>query len=184
MEVAKRNGAFVVSEKSRGYGNACLKGINAISDNTDIVVFLDGDYSDYPQDLEKLVSPIIVDGFDFVLGSRTMLKNKGLSTVQKFGNRLACLLMRIFYGFSFTDLGPFRAIKYDKLKDLNMKDRNFGWTVEMQIKALKNKIKIKEVPVRYRERFAGKSKVSGTIQGIFKAGFKIISLIFKYKFKN
>ncbi len=184
IEVARKNGAFVVEQKKRGYGNACLKGMEYIQPDTDIVVFIDGDYSDYPEELNKLVKPIYNENYDFVIGSRVLKPNKGLTTVQKFGNSLACVLMKWFFKYHYSDLGPFRAIKREKLFELEMQDKNFGWTVEMQIKAAKMGYNIIEVPVSYRERYAGKSKVSGTIKGVFQAGFKILSLIFKYKFIN
>jgi glycosyltransferase involved in cell wall biosynthesis len=179
---AKEAGAFVVSEPLAGYGRACLTGIASLCADTQIVVFLDGDYSDYPEELTKLIAPIINQDYDFVLGSRTMLANPGLTIPQKFGNWLACRLIGIFYKTAFTDLGPFRAIKAEKLAALHMNDKNYGWTVEMQIKASKMGMKILEVPVKYRERFSGKSKVSGNIRGVFKAGFKILFLIFKHLF--
>ncbi|WP_298495055.1 glycosyltransferase family 2 protein [uncultured Algibacter sp.] len=184
---AKKAGATVLKEANKGYGYACLKGMQYIANQTekpDIVVFLDGDYSDYPEELLKLVSPIINDDIDFVIGARTKeLREKGSMTVpQIFGNWLATTLMRLFFGAKFTDLGPFRAIKYHKLLALNMQDKTYGWTVEMQLKALKQKLTYIEVPVNYRNRI-GVSKVSGTIKGAIFAGIKILGWIFKYSFK-
>ncbi|CAM1343147.1 glycosyltransferase family 2 protein [Tenacibaculum amylolyticum] len=184
---AKNAGATVLSEPRRGYGYACLKGMDLIANTNpkpDIVVFLDGDYSDYPEQLTEIISPITNEDIDFVIGSRVKrLREKGSMTPQQvFGNWLATFLMRLFFGAKFTDLGPFRAIKYDKLLDLNMEDKTYGWTVEMQLKAIKRKYSYVEVPVKYRNRI-GVSKVSGTVKGTILAGVKILSWIFKYSFK-
>jgi len=189
---AKNAGATVLVEQQKGYGYACLKGMEYIasasqSDQTqapDIVVFLDGDYSDYPEELTKIVQPIIKDNIDFVVGARIKaLREEGSMTVpQVFGNWLATTLMKLFFRSTFTDLGPFRAIKYNKLLDLKMEDKTYGWTVEMQLKALKQKLTYKEIPVNYRNRI-GVSKVSGTIKGAIFAGIKILTWIFKYSFK-
>jgi hypothetical protein len=151
---------------------------------TDIIVFLDGDYSDYPEELDAVVKPILLDDVDFVIGARVKaLRAKGSMTPQQvFGNWLATFLMKIMYKSKFTDLGPFRAIKYDKLLQLQMVDKTYGWTVEMQLKVLKQKMSYIEVPVRYRNRI-GISKVSGTVKGTILAGIKIIVWIFKYSFK-
>ena len=184
--VAKENGAKVIDETRKGYGNACLKGIEYLSSKTirpDIVVFLDADYSDYPEQLKLLVDPIKQKEKDLVIGSRVMgvAKKKSMTIQQRFGNWLATRLIHLFYGFRFTDLGPFRAIDFKKLLDLKMTDKTYGWTVEMQLKAVKNKLRIMEVPVNYRKRI-GVSKISGTIKGTILAGYKIISTIFKYSF--
>ena len=186
-ENAKKAGATVLQENNRGYGYACLKGMNYISDKEekpDIIVFLDGDYSDYPEELEKLVTPIIKDDVDFVIGARVKrLREKGSMTMpQIFGNWLATFLMKLMFNAKFSDLGPFRAIKYDKLLALKMEDKTYGWTVEMQLKALKQKLSYVEVPVNYRNRI-GISKVSGTVKGAIFAGIKILAWIFKYSFK-
>lgn len=183
-EVAKNNGATVVDQYNRGYGFACLKGIEYISQKEktpDIVVFLDGDYSDHPEEMTELVEPIINKDYDFVIGSRTIgKKEQGAMLPQAiFGNFLATFLIKLFYRAEFTDLGPFRAIKYEKLMDLKMQDTTFGWTVEMQVKAAKQNYKFTEIPVSYRKRI-GVSKITGTIKGTFKAGYKIIWTIFKY----
>jgi glycosyltransferase involved in cell wall biosynthesis len=187
---AKKAGATVLTEINKGYGYACLKGMNYIANlnsvlRPDIVVFLDGDYSDYPQELTKIVKPILDDKVDFVVGARVkQLREKGSMTIpQIFGNWLATTLMRLFFGAKFTDLGPFRAIKYDKLLQLNMEDKTYGWTVEMQLKVLKQKLNYIEVPVKYRNRI-GVSKVSGTVKGAIFAGIKILGWIFKYSFKT
>jgi glycosyltransferase involved in cell wall biosynthesis len=183
VTVSKGLGANVILEPLKGYGAACLKGISILKQDTDIVVFLDADYSDYPQDLHTVVKPIINDNADMVIGSRMSgEREKGALLPQAiFGNKLATFLIRLFWGFKYTDLGPFRAIKYRDLLALNMTDKNFGWTVEMQIKALKKRLRIVEVPVRYRKRI-GKSKITGTFSGTVRAGVKIIYTIFKYGF--
>ncbi|MBT4414673.1 MAG: glycosyltransferase family 2 protein [Polaribacter sp.] len=184
---AKNAGATVLKESKKGYGYACLKGMEYISKQNkkpEIIVFLDGDYSDYPEQLTKIIAPIIHDHIDFVIGSRVKkLRESGSMTPQQvFGNWLATFLMKLFFGAKFTDLGPFRAIKYDKLLALKMQDKTYGWTVEMQLKALKQKLTYAEIPVKYRNRI-GVSKVSGTIKGSIFAGIKILGWIFKYSFK-
>lgn len=181
------NGATVLTEKRKGYGYACLKGLDYIASQKvkpDIIVFLDGDYSDYPQEMNLLLQPILTRQADFVVGTRVKnLRENGAMTPQQiFGNWLATFLMKLFFNSKFTDLGPFRAIKYSQLMELNMEDKTYGWTVEMQLKVLKRKISYTEIPVRYRNRI-GKSKVSGTVKGTIMAGIKIISWIFKYAFK-
>ncbi|MCO6499426.1 MAG: glycosyltransferase family 2 protein [Vicingus serpentipes] len=181
---AKAAGATVLDEPSKGYGNACLKGIEYIKQKAtapDIIVFLDADYSDYPQEIKYLIEPIIAQEMDMVIGSRALgNREKGAMTPQQiFGNWLTTFLMKLFYGVHYTDLGPFRAIKYKSLLALNMKDKTYGWTVEMQLKAAKQKMKTCEVPVNYRNRI-GFSKVSGTVKGTIGAGYKIITTIIKY----
>lgn len=181
---ASMAGAKVLLQKSEGYGNACLKGIEYLNQKEIkplIVVFIDGDYSDYPEQLLLLIKPIIEDDFDMVIGSRSIgNKEKGSMTPQQiFGNKLATTLIRWLYKIKYTDLGPFRAIKYDALISLKMEDKNYGWTVEMQLKAAKQKMKTCEVAVNYRNRI-GISKVSGTLKGTVMAGYKIIITIFKY----
>ena len=185
---AKNAGATVLTERNKGYGYACLKGINYVSNQpqkADIIVFLDGDYSDYPEELTKIIEPIIKDNIDFVVGARVKsLREKGSMTIpQIFGNWLATTLMALFFSAKFTDLGPFRAIKYNKLLQLKMEDKTYGWTVEMQLKVLKQKMSYAEVPVNYRNRI-GISKVSGTIKGAIFAGVKILGWIFKYSLKK
>ena len=183
-EVAAAKGATVVTEPRKGYGSACLKGLEHIrlkDIRPDIVVFIDGDYSDYPEEMSALIKPIIHEEADLVIGSRaTGEMEKGSMTPQQvFGNWLETNLIRLFFGYTFTDLGPFRAIKYRSLCEIDMKDRDFGWTVEMQVKAAKLKMKTREIPVRYRRR-VGVSKVSGTVKGTILAGHKILWTIFKY----
>jgi len=185
---AKNAGATVLKEENKGYGYACLKGMTYIAkqiEKPDIIVFLDGDYSDYPEELTKIVSPIINDNLDFVIGARVKeLREIGSMTMpQIFGNWLATSLMQLFFSAKFTDLGPFRAIKYNKLLALNMEDKTYGWTVEMQLKALKQKLTYTEIPVNYRNRI-GVSKVSGTVKGAIFAGVKILGWIFKYSIKK
>lgn len=181
---AKNAGATVLDELKPGYGNACLLGMEYFSDKgkkTDIIIFLDGDYSDFPEEIVHFVDEIKINNTDFVVGSRMLGdREKGSLKIQQiFGNWLATRLIKIFFSHKYTDLGPFRAIKYDKLLGLKMNDKNYGWTVEMQIKAIKNKLSIKEIPVSYRKRI-GHSKVSGTVKGTILAGIKIIYTIFKY----
>jgi len=184
---AENAGATVLTENRKGYGYACLKGLDFVAKQSkapDIIVFIDGDYSDYPEELEKVVAPIIEKDIDFVVGARTKyLREEGSMTPQQvFGNWLATFLMRLFFGAKFTDLGPFRAIKYEKLKELEMEDKTYGWTVEMQLKVLRKKMTYTEVPVRYKKRI-GVSKVSGTVKGSIFAGIKILAWIFKYSLK-
>lgn len=187
-QVAAAAGATVLSEPRGGYGFACLKGMEYLSnleEPTDIVVFLDGDYSDYPEELLLIVAPIIENNVDFVVGSRVArFRESGSMTIpQIFGNWLATSLMTLFFNSRFTDLGPFRAIKYNKLLEINMVDQTYGWTVEMQLKVLKRGFSYTEVPLKYRNRI-GVSKVSGTIKGAIFAGVKILTWIFKYGLKK
>ena len=184
-EVARKNGAIVVHESRKGYGSACLKAMEWIAqlpekEHPDIIVFLDGDYSDHPEELPSLIRPIIEDGYDLVIGSRVLgdLEPGSMTPQQIFGNWLATRLIRWLYQSHFTDLGPFRAIRYDSLVKLSMSDPDFGWTVEMQVKAAKMHLNSTEVPVSYRKRI-GKSKVSGTVKGTILAGHKILWTIFK-----
>jgi glycosyltransferase involved in cell wall biosynthesis len=183
--VAKAGGATVVSQPSKGYGNACLAGMAHLKrkqsdEQPDIVVFMDGDYSDYPGELPRLVAPIVEEGFDMVIGSRVLgQREKGAMLPQQiFGNWLATTLIRWLYGYTFTDLGPFRAIRWDSLLALGMEDPNYGWTVEMQVKAARQKLKSTEIPVSYRRRI-GVSKVSGTVKGTILAGHKILWTVFR-----
>lgn len=177
-------GALVLKELRQGYGYACLKGIDYVQSmglNPDILVFLDSDYSDHPDQLPALIAPIIEGNADMVIGSRALgARERGSMTLpQQFGNWLATALIKRFYGVSYTDLGPFRAIKWPVLLAMDMRDTTYGWTVEMQLKAAKSKLRIAEVPVDYRVRI-GYSKVSGTVKGTLLAGYKIITTIFKY----
>lgn len=183
-KVAREAGATVLLEIQKGYGNACLKGIDYIKNKVtqpDIIVFLDGDFSDYPEEMPLLTNPIVNENYDMVIGSRVLgNRQKGALTPQQvFGNWLATRLMQLFYGVKYTDLGPFRAIKWQSLVALKMEDPTYGWTIEMQLKAAKQKMLTTEVPVSYRVRI-GVSKVSGTLKGAVMAGIKIIWTIFKY----
>lgn len=185
-EIARQHGATVLLEEKKGYGSACLKGLEYIGNKPvelqpQIIVFIDGDYSDYPEQMPELVKPISEHGIDMVIGSRAKGKRQSgsMAVQQVFGNWLATTLMKWFFGAKFSDLGPFRAIKWEKLQMLGMKDTNYGWTVEMQIKAAKQKLTYTEIPVDYRKRI-GKSKITGTIKGTIMAGYKIIATIFKY----
>jgi len=181
---AQNAGATVLKEPNMGYGNACLKGMEHVAQKEikpDIIVFLDADYSDYPEEIVDVIKPIIDNEFDMVIGSRALgnLEKGAMTPQQIFGNWLATFLLKLFYGVKYTDLGPFRAIKYNSLVALGMKDKTYGWTVEMQVKAAKHQLKTCEVPVNYRVRI-GFSKVSGTVKGTIGAGYKIITTIFKY----
>ena len=180
---AERAGATVVDAIDAGYGNACLKGISYLKNKAkpkDIIVFIDGDYSDYPEEIIGIILPIKNNKADLVIGSRALgIKEKGSMTLpQEFGNWLATRLIDLFYKVKFTDLGPFRAIAWDNLSLINMQDKTYGWTVEMQIKAAKLNLRCTEVPVKYRRRI-GVSKISGTLKGVILAGYKIIWMIFK-----
>jgi len=185
-KTARGAGATVLTENEKGYGVACLKAINYIKDkNYDIIVFLDGDYSDHPEEMNLVVEPIINENYDLVIGSRMIgkMENGAMLPQAIFGNWLASFFIKLFWGYKFTDLGPFRAIKYSSFLKLNMADRNYGWTVELQIKAAQQKMKATEVPVSYRKRI-GKSKVTGTLSGTIKASIKILYLIFKSYFNK
>ncbi len=184
-EVATNAGAKVLQEPQKGYGAACLKGLTYLKEKgnnaPDIVVFIDGDFSDYPEEMPLVVNPIIEQGFDMVIGSRALgNKEKGAMMPQQiFGNWLATTLIKLLYKVTFTDLGPFRAITWQALEKIKMEDTNFGWTVEMQVKAARLNLKCTEVAVNYKKRI-GVSKVTGTLYGTFMAGYKIIYTIFKY----
>jgi glycosyltransferase involved in cell wall biosynthesis len=184
-EVAEEGGAIVVDQPLRGYGNACLKGIARVATHQPapaIVVFLDADHSDHPEQLPEVVAPILRGEADLVIGSRSLGRREAGSMMpqQVFGNWLATSLMRWMYGIRYTDLGPFRAITWEALQRLNMQDRTYGWTVEMQLKAAKHHLRCVEVPVDYRRRI-GVSKVSGTVKGTVLAGYKIITTILTYR---
>ena len=177
---ARAAAADVVFEPQRGYGAACLAGLAAVAE-ADIVVFLDGDFSDDPQEMSRLVDPIARGKMDFVLGSRTLGEREaGALTLQaRVGNVIACALIRLLFGQSYSDLGPFRAISRSALRSLNMTDRDYGWTVEMQVKAAMQRLRIDEVPVSYRRRI-GKSKISGTLRGVVGASIKIPTTIVRH----
>jgi len=180
---AMQAGATVVEQSAKGYGNACLAGIEYLrrkKEKPDIVVFIDADHSDYPAEMPTLIAPIVDKGFDLVIGSRALgeLERGSMTPQQVFGNWLATTLIKMIYKYEFTDLGPFRAVRWDRLMEMEMIDKTYGWTVEMQVKAAKLGMKCIEVPVNYRRRI-GKSKVSGTLKGTVLAGQKILWTIFK-----
>ena len=180
-EVASHAGARVVCENRRGYGAACLKGI-ACTNNPDIIVFMDGDYSDYPEEMEQIITPILKGEADLVIGSRITgtASERVLPQHAYWGNKLTTWLINALYHYRFTDLGPFRAISYKHLILLGMQDNDYGWTVEMQVKALIHGLKVIEIPVSYRKR-VGKSKVTGTLAGSLKAGIKILYTVFSLR---
>ncbi len=182
--IASAAGATVLREPTPGYGRACLRGIEYLTQSQwkpDVVVFLDADHSDYPEEISLVLKPILQGNADLVIGSRALgKKEQGSMTPQQiFGNWLATRLLKLFYGVRFTDLGPFRAIRFSKLIELEMQDKTYGWTVEMQLKAAKKGFQCVEVPVRYRKRI-GFSKISGTVKGTLMAGYKILATIFRY----
>jgi glycosyltransferase involved in cell wall biosynthesis len=181
-EIALQAGASVVSEPQRGYGAACLRAMESLPPDTDTVVFMDADSSDDPSEAAGLLEPILKGRADFVLGSRTLGKAEegALQPHQRFGNALATFLIRVLFGYRYTDLGPFRAIGLEALRKLDMRDRNYGWTIEMQIKAVRHKLRIEEVPVSYRKRI-GVSKVSGNLKASVLAGIKILWTVFRYR---
>lgn len=179
-EVARSRGATVVREPRRGYGSACLRGLAALAPDTSIVVFLDGDFSDHPGEMLSLTGPILAGEADLVIGSRVLGRREpgALLPVARFGNWLSTRLIRWRWGFAYTDLGPFRAVRFASLPALRMQDPDFGWTVEMQVRALTAGLRVREVAVSYRKRI-GKSKISGTVLGSFRAGWKILGIIFR-----
>ena len=181
--VAQRLPVRLIREERRGYGSACLAGVAAIRpDPPDVLVFLDGDYSDHPEEMPLLLNAIEA-GADLVIGSRALGRSEAgaLLPQARFGNRLACLLILLFYGHRYTDLGPFRAVRWNAYERLGMEDTNFGWTCEMQVKALRKGLKVAEVPVSYRRR-VGVSKITGTVSGTLRAGYKILWTIARYGF--
>ncbi|MFN0007486.1 MAG: glycosyltransferase family 2 protein [Planctomycetota bacterium] len=189
--VAREGGALVVREERRGYGQACLAGLEVLLEGAqgveplggeDVIVFLDADYSDHPEEMSDLVGPLLSGGTDLVLGSRMMneASRKALLPQARVGNRLASILIRILFGVRYTDLGPFRAIRVDALRHLKMADRDFGWTVEMQLKAAVAGLHVREMPVRYRSRI-GKSKITGTLAGTVRASQKILAWIIGWR---
>jgi glycosyltransferase involved in cell wall biosynthesis len=185
-EAARRHGAIVVDEPRRGYGRACLAGIEAVcahGDPPEVVVFLDGDYSDHPDELESLVRPLAEGSADLVVGSRILGQREpgALLPQARFGNLLAAGLIRMLYGLEVTDLGPFRAVRWATLVQLEMADVDFGWTVEMQVKAARHAVRYREVPVSYRKRI-GVSKITGTFSGTVRAGYKILYTVFRQRF--
>ena len=181
-EIARQAGVTVVTELRRGYGAACLRALASLPPDAQTVVFMDADSSDDPSEAAGLLEPILKGRADFVLGSRTLGKaEKGaLQPHQRFGNQLAIFLILMLFGYRYSDLGPFRAIRVDALRKLDMRDRNFGWTIEMQIKAIRQKLRIEEVPVTYRSRI-GVSKISGNLKASLLAGIKILWTVFRYR---
>lgn len=180
---ARAAGAEVVQEPKRGYGAACLAGIRRLADDPpDVVVFIDGDHSDRAAELPEVAGPVMRGEADMVIGSRVLgeLEPGALTTPQRFGNALACSLLRVLHGARHTDLGPFRALSWDTLQRMQMADEDYGWTVEMQVKAARMGLRVAEVPVSYHRRRAGKSKVSGTVRGVVGAGTKILWTIFRH----
>ena len=176
-DVARRLGARVVAEPRRGYGRACLAGIAALSPAVDTVLFMDADAADRPEDIARLLAPIAAGEAELVIGARTLGVEPGaLTPQQRFGNALACLLIRLVWGVRYTDLGPFRVIRRDALNRLGMRDETWGWTVEMQVRAARLGLRVREVPVGYRRRI-GQSKISGTLSGTIRAGWKILWVI-------
>ena len=176
-EIARRVGARVVAEPRRGYGRACLAGIAALSPEVDTVLFMDADAADRPEDLAVLLAPMVAGEADLVIGARSLGVERGaLTPQQRFGNALACLLIRLIWGVRYTDLGPFRVIRRDALARLGMRDETWGWTVEMQVRAARIGLRAQEVPVGYRRRI-GTSKISGTLSGTIRAGWKILWVI-------
>lgn len=180
--VARARGAQVVAEPRRGYGRACLKGLAALEPGIDIVVFMDADSSDVPGEASSLIEPIARDQADLVIGSRLSGRAQpgALLWHQRWGNRVAVSLLRLLYGFPYTDLGPFRAIRRSSLERLAMRDTNFGWTAEMQVKAVQRGLRVLEVLVSYRRRI-GRSKISGTVAGTLGAGVKILWTILRLR---
>lgn len=175
----------VVREERRGYGSACLAGVAALAAGPpDAIVFLDGDYSDHPEEMPRLLDALAA-GADLVIGSRALgVRERGALLPQaRFGNLLACFLIRVLTGHRYTDLGPFRGVRWAAYQRLGMRDTNFGWTCEMQVKAVREKLRIAEVPVSYRRR-VGVSKITGTVSGTLRAGYKILWTIARYGFRR
>lgn len=186
-QVARQGGSIVVPAPRQGYGSACLAGLDYLRHQgpPDIVVFIDGDYSDHPEELLQLVAPILEDRADMVIGSRVLGQREpgALLPQARAGNFVACWLMRLLYRHRYTDLGPFRAIRWPSLETLAMEDPDFGWTAEMQVKALRHGLRVVEVPASYRKR-VGVSKITGTIKGTFMAGYKILWTVFRYSWRK
>ncbi len=182
-EAARRGGAIVVPAARRGYGSACLAGLDWLrgNDPPEIVVFVDADYSDHPEELPRLVAPILAGEADLVIGSRVLGDREpgALLPQARAGNLVACLLIRLLYGHRYTDLGPFRAVRWQALERLGMADPDFGWTAEMQVKALRHGLRVAEVPVSYRRR-VGVSKITGTVVGTLRAGYKILWTVLRH----
>ncbi len=177
--VARAAGAQVVEARRRGYGSACLAGLAALSPHVEVIVFLDGDYSDHPDELPQLIAPILAGQADLVIGSRALgdAERGSMLPQQRFGNWLATRMIRVLFGHRYTDLGPFRALRRSTLERLQLRDPTYGWTVEMQIRALQEGLAVTEVPVSYRCR-VGRSKIAGTVRGTIGAGVKILWTVF------
>lgn len=182
-EVARSRGALVVRVEERGYGAACAGALTLLPGDCDVVVFMDADGSDDPAEMRALVAPIAAGRADLVIGSRVHVDRGALTPQQRFGNRLATFLIARLYGHRYTDLGPYRAIRRSLLDAIAMRDRRYGWTVEMQIRALQLGARVDEVPVRYRKR-VGRSKISGTVRGVLQAGFWILWTIGRCRFSS
>jgi glycosyltransferase involved in cell wall biosynthesis len=182
-EVAKEGGAIVVAAPRQGYGSACLSGLEYLRQNDppDVVAFLDADFSDHPEELLRVIEPILEDRADLIIGSRVLgdAEPGALLPQARMGNLVACILIRLLYRFRYTDLGPFRALRWKSLETIAMSDPDFGWTAEMQVKALRHDLRVSEVPVSYRRRI-GVSKITGTIKGTFMAGYKILWTVFRH----
>jgi glycosyltransferase involved in cell wall biosynthesis len=182
-EVARAGGAVVVAAARRGYGSACLAGLDWLRRNgpPEVVVFVDADYSDHPDELPRLIAPILAGTADLVIGSRVLGQREpgALLPQARAGNLVACLLIRLLYGHRYTDLGPFRAVRWEALERLEMSDPDFGWTAEMQVKALRHGLRVTEVPVSYRRR-VGVSKITGTVAGTLRAGHKILWTVLRH----
>lgn len=185
--VARKGGAVVVPAPRPGYGSACLAGIEWIRahDPPELVVFLDADYSDHPDELPRVVAPLLDGTADVVIGSRVLGEREpgALLPQARVGNVVACLLIRLLYGHRYTDLGPFRALRWEAYERLGMCDPNFGWTAEMQVKALRHRLRVTEVPVSYRKR-VGVSKITGTVKGTILAGYKILWTVLRYSLSD
>lgn len=183
-ERARQAGARVVVEPNRGYGRACRAGVDNVSEKCEVIVLMDADLSDDPSELPQLVRPIVEEGYDFVLGSRLLGKRESgsLTVAQIVGSRLASMMLRLFYGARYTDMGPFRAIRRNALESLEMREETYGWSIEMQTKAASRGLRVKEVPVSWRNRAAGESKVAGTLVGSVRAGIRIVWTILRVAF--
>jgi glycosyltransferase involved in cell wall biosynthesis len=175
-DLARKAGARVVSEPLRGYGRAMISGVSNVEDGCEIIVQMDADLSDDPREMSLLLGPIVDDGYDLVLGSRLLgtREKHSMTASQIFGSKLASLLLRLIYGVRYTDMGPFRAIRSSCLKSLDMREKTYGWSIEMQVKAASRGLRVKEVPVTWRNRIGGESKVAGTLSGSVRAGVRIL----------
>ena len=180
-EIARAHGAMVTHEPTRGYGATCLKAISALPEHIDTIIFMQADFSEDPSQIGELLTPLLEGRADLVLGSRALGQTEpgALLPHQVFGNWLSTTLIRLLYGYRYSDLGPFRAIRRDALERLDMQDRNYGWTIEMQVRAIEEELRVVEVPVTYRQRLAGENKISGNFKASLQAGIKIVLTIGK-----